>query len=94
MKDPRIKTLAHNLVNYSIALKKGEKVLIEAYEVPSELVVELVREVYKVGGLPYVETFDRKVQRALLTETSEEHLKAMAKYALCRMEDMLSLIHI
>lgn len=88
MKDPRIKTLAHNLVNYSIALKKGEKVLIEAYEVPSELVVELVREVYKVGGLPYVETFDRKVQRALLTETSEEHLKAMAKYALCRMEDM------
>ena len=29
MKDPRIEKLAYNLINYSIRLQKGEKVLVK-----------------------------------------------------------------
>ena len=88
MLDPRITKLADNLVNYSIKAKKGERVLIEAYEVDAPLVTELVRFVYAAGAYPFVETFDKKIERSLLLGTSEEHLKYMQKYALARMEDM------
>ncbi len=88
MKDPRLSKLAKNLVNYSLAVKKGEKVLIEAYEIDAEFVVELVREIFAVGGYPFVEIFDRKILRALSMGTSENHVKLKAKYALARMDDM------
>ena len=61
MQDERINLLAKNLVNYSCALKKGEKVLIEAKGVDYMLVSAVVREVYKVGALPFVEIFDNRV---------------------------------
>ncbi|MBQ4049163.1 MAG: aminopeptidase [Clostridia bacterium] len=88
MLDPRISILAKNLVNYSIKVKKGEKVLIEAYEVDTPIVTELVKCVYEVGGYPFVEIFDKKIERAILHGTSEEHMTLMQKYALARMEDM------
>ena len=42
MKDLRIIKLAKNLVNYSCAVKKGEKVMIEAFGIPNDLVKELL----------------------------------------------------
>ena len=53
MKDPRIQTLAHNLIHYSTALKPGEKVLIEVngFEVP--LTTALIDEAYAVGAVPF-----------------------------------------
>lgn len=88
MLDPRISVLAKNLVNYSIAAKKGDKVLIEAYEIESPLITELVKEIYKVGAFPFVEIFDSKVQRSLLNGMTAEHAEFMAKYALARMNEM------
>ncbi|MDR2201498.1 MAG: aminopeptidase [Clostridiales bacterium] len=88
MLDPRITALADNLVNYSVAVKPGDKVLIESYETDTPLVTELIKAVYKAGGLPYVELFDGKVQRALLNGADENYLNNLAKYALFRMSDM------
>lgn len=88
MKDPRISKLAHGLVSYSIKAKKGDKVLIEGYEVPPQLICELVKEIYAVGAFPFVEIFDKKIERALLMGTSEEHMGYMRDYALNRMKDM------
>ncbi|MCL2676056.1 MAG: aminopeptidase [Firmicutes bacterium] len=87
MKDPRMSKLASNLVNYSLKVQKGEKVLIESYETDSEFVCELVNAVAVAGGLAFVETFDRRVQRAILLSATEEQVKLMAKYALVRMQD-------
>lgn len=88
MRDPRINKLAHILVNYSCSLKKGEKVLIEAYGIDTPLINALVEETYKAGAYPFVETFNHSVQRALLMGTSEEHCRLMEKYAEARMKDM------
>ncbi len=54
MKDPRITLLAKNLINYSVNLKKGEKVLIENFGIQTELVTALVQEAYAAGGFPFV----------------------------------------
>ena len=88
MQDLRINKLAYNLVNYSCALKKGEKVLIEAKGIDYMLVNALIKEVYKVGAFPFVEMFDNRVSRELLLGETVEYAKLKAKYATYRMADM------
>ena len=43
MLDPRMTKLAEVLINYSTSLKPGEKILIEAIDIPHEMTCELVR---------------------------------------------------
>lgn len=88
MKDPRIVTLAKNLINYSVKLKKGEKVLIEAVGLETPLVTELVKQAYLVGGLPFVTVKDKEVNRALLMNCTKEQMEMMQKYEALRMSEM------
>lgn len=92
MTDPRIEKLAHTLVNYSCRVKPGERVLIESigFEVP--LVKELIREVYKAGGLPFVTVKNDEFRRLLVNECSEEQLNLMASFELARMKEMQAYI--
>jgi len=80
MKDSRIDTLAKNLINYSIKLQKGEKVLIENFGLQRELVVALVKEAYKAGGYPFVSLKDHQVDRALMMGGIEEQYEMMAQF--------------
>lgn len=88
MTDERIKKLASVLVNYSCDLKKGEKVLIEAKGIDYMLVNEIIKEVYKVGALPFVEIYDNRVTRELLLGQSEELAKLRAEFDGKRMNEM------
>lgn len=88
MKDPRLITLANNLVNYSVAVKKGDRVLIEATDISSELVEELVKAVYAAGGYPFVELFDSQIERVLRSGADEKYFEKLRDYALVRMKDM------
>ena len=88
MLDPRITKLAQNLVNYSVKAGKGDKVLIEATDISTEMVTELIKAVYAVGAYPFVETYKGKVNASLISGTSEEHSKLLAEYAKYRMEQM------
>lgn len=88
MKDPRIITLAQNLINYSCSIKKGEKVLIEAIGLETPLITELVKQTYLAGGIPFVTIKDKEVDRALLMNCTEEQMNMMAKYEAARMSDM------
>ena len=71
MRDPRLDKLADVLVNYSVNVQKGEKVLIEARGIDAELVKALIEKVYAAGGYPFAELVDLSVERALLLGTSE-----------------------
>ncbi|WP_369902253.1 aminopeptidase [Bacillus manliponensis] len=88
MKDPRIQTLAHNLINYSISLQKGEKVLIENFGLQRELVTALVKEAYAAGGYPFVLLKDHIVDRSLMMGATEEHFEQIAAYEASVMKDM------
>jgi aminopeptidase len=80
MKDSRIEKLAKNLINYSVRLQKGEKVLIENFGLQRELVTALVKEAYAAGGYPFVSLKDHQVDRALLFGAEEEQYNMMAQF--------------
>lgn len=87
MKDSRMVKLANILVNYSCAVKKGERILIEATGVPSEFTAELVKTAYAAGAIPLVQINDSAVQRAVMMSCGSEQLALMAKYDSLRMND-------
>nr|WP_309099640.1 aminopeptidase [Fredinandcohnia onubensis] len=80
MKDPRIETLARNLINYSVRLGEGEKVLIENFGLQRELVIALINEAYKAGGYPFVSLKDHQVDRALLLGAQEKQFEMKADF--------------
>jgi aminopeptidase len=93
--DPRIEKLAKNLVNYSCRVKKREKVLVECSGnsgIP--LVRVLIKEIYKTGGVPYIDLKDSSIIRELLKESTINQLKSLAKYELTRMKEMDAFIGI
>lgn len=88
MKDERICKLAHNLVNFSVRCKKGDKVLIEAFDVPYMLVTELVKEVYAVGAMPFVTNIDQRVRREIIRGGNAEYFKQWADFDINVMKNM------
>jgi aminopeptidase len=89
LSDPRIKKLARNLVRYSCDLQRGEKVLIEFSDsVDYQLISHIVREVFAVGGYPFLQQSNDRVKREILTGMSVELADFMAKYDVYRMSDM------
>jgi len=88
MLDPRCKKLAENLVNYSCALKEGEKVLIEAFDIPEEMINELIRAVTRVGAIPLVSLRNNRINRTLFDNATEEQMKLIGDCELYRMKKM------
>ncbi|KIL43884.1 aminopeptidase [Jeotgalibacillus soli] len=80
MKDPRIEKLAYNLINYSVDLQPGEKVLIENFGLQRELVNALVKAAYDAGGKPFVSLKDHQIERALLLGATEDHFSLIADF--------------
>ncbi|MGA7274782.1 MAG: aminopeptidase [Candidatus Udaeobacter sp.] len=88
MHDDRFDKLAKLLVEYSIRLKRNETVLIEAFDIPGEMTIALIRAVRKAGGVPFAQTYYTRVNRALALEASDRQLNLMASHELTRMKKM------
>ncbi len=74
--DSRNIKLAHTLINYSVKLKKGEKILIEGIGNDSlELVNLCIKEAYAVGAIPFVWISSDTSRREILLNATEEQLK-------------------
>lgn len=87
--DERIKKLAHTLVNYSMQVKKNEKVYINYTGQDTEaLARQVIKEVYLAGGLPFAHYINPRVQREMLLNCSEEQLKIMAEIDAAEMNKM------
>lgn len=78
--DPRLEKLAHNLINYSVSVQKGDNVVIDVRGDGAPLARALVKEAYKVGAYPHVRIFDPTIQRELNLHTSEERAGFMKKW--------------
>src|SRR6059058_1636454 len=88
MHDARFDKLAKLLVEYSIRLKRNETVLIEAFDIPAEMTVALIRAARKAGGVPFAQTYQTRVNRTLALEASNRQLNLMASHELARMKKM------
>jgi len=88
MHDARFDDLAKLLVEYSIRLKRNETVLIEAFDVPDEMTIALIRAARNVGGIPFVQNYHARVSRSLALEASDRQLSLIASHELARMKKM------
>jgi aminopeptidase len=86
--DPRHTTLASNLINYSCDLQPGEKVLIEAIDIPHAFTRELVRASRDAGAQPFVSLKSQEVWRSLLLDGSAEQMQLLGDFEASRMAEM------
>src|SRR5437879_12680194 len=88
MHDARFDKLAKLLVEYSIRLKRNETVLIEAFDIPEEMTIALVRAARKAGGVAFAQTYHVRVNRALALEASDRQLNLTADHEMARRKKM------
>ena len=88
MKDPRVAKLADVLVGYSTRVQPGEKVLVEAYDIPDDVVTALVTRIAEAGGLPFVTVKRNSVLRALYNNATEEQMRLTGEFERARMAEM------
>jgi len=86
--DPRFNELAEGLTGYSTALKKGERVLIDAFDVPDAMVIALIRAARKRGAHPSVNLHRARVTRELTLGATDEQYGPHAEVELQRMQKM------
>jgi aminopeptidase len=94
MRDLRLGKLAKLLVNYSISLKRKERVLIEATDTPFELIAQLIKAVNLVGGIPLIELKQNRIQRELLRRGNKEQMRLIGEVERYRMEKVRAYIGI
>ena len=88
MHDSRIDELSKQLVGYSTAVKKGENVLIELYDVPDEVGISLIREVRSVGGTPFVNLHNAKITRELHRHAEDRQFTTLIENGIHEMKGM------
>ncbi len=87
MKDPRLQKLASSLVNYSITAKKGEVVFIQGPIDAKPLMLELVKEINKIGAVPRISITDPDITRLTMLEMDEKRLEKTKEWAIGVYED-------
>jgi aminopeptidase len=88
MHDARIDALARQLVRYSTALQKGEKILIDLYDVPDSIGLALIREVRAKGAFPFIRIHQSRLTREMLKGAENDQYSIIAKHLLSEMKDM------
>jgi aminopeptidase len=86
--------LANLLVSHSVALKKGEKCLIQSHDVPEEMVEALIDAVYAAGAYPVLDYRLTRLHRAILKGADKESLSILAETEAYRMKKMDAFIGI
>jgi len=86
--DPRLTRLAEGLISHSTSLKKGEHLLIETFDVPDAISIELVRAAKAVGAHPHVTLRSQRILRALIDGSDDAQFTTWGAYDAQRMEKM------
>jgi len=92
MSDSRYAKLAEVLTGFSCELKKDERVLIDAFDVPDTFVVALVKAARAHGALPYVNIQRARITRELLRGAVAAQYQVTADVELARMQKMQAYI--
>src|SRR6202453_495074 len=94
MTDSRYTKLARLLVNYSCAIKKGDRALLDMIDVPDEFSIELIRAVRAAGGTPFVEARHTRLSREILKGITQPQAEQIRDIEMLRMKKMQAYIAI
>jgi len=92
MHDPRFDRLADGLVNFSTKLEHGDTVLIDAFDIPAEMTVALIRAARQAGAVPLVQTHMARIVREMSIEAQEAQLDLNSALQLAQMKKMTAYI--
>lgn len=84
--DNRYFDLARILAGHSTQIASGDKVLIESFDIPDDMVIALIRVVREQGGVPLVSHYHAPVTRELLLQASDEQYAYDASIKMQQME--------
>jgi aminopeptidase len=90
--DPRYAQLADVLTGHSTRLVKGDRVLIEAFDAPADVVVALIRAARARGALPFVQIHSARVSREIMREAVPAQFDTHAAIDLHRIKRMQAYI--
>ncbi|MFC0187537.1 aminopeptidase [Fictibacillus aquaticus] len=94
MRDPRNENLAKVLLNHSVNLQEGERILIEVSGEGKPLVKELIKQIYEKGAYPYVKLYDEEIARLLAEGATEERMETQKKWNMQEYKDIQASIRI
>lgn len=80
--------LAAVLTGFSTQLQKGERVLIDAFDIPEGMVIALVRAARERGAIPFVNVQQARISRELINGLDSDQFETQATWELARMQEM------
>lgn len=80
--------LAGILTGFSTTLQEGERVLIDAFDIPEGMVIALVRAARERGAVPFVNLQRARISRELVNDLDAEQFETQATWELARMQKM------
>lgn len=86
--EPNYTKLADVLTGFSTKLQPGERVLIDAFDIPEAMVVALVRAARARGAVPFVNIQRARVSRELVQHLDDGQFEIQAGWELARMQKM------
>lgn len=73
--------LSSTIVNYSVKVKEGERVLISTNSIDTKFLVKaLIRDIVKVKGIPFVRIVDNEINTLLTELTTSKRIEEIAKH--------------
>ena len=89
MPDPRYDQLARQLCRFSTCLQKGERVLIDSFDLPAEMTIALVRAVREAGAFPFVQIHQGRCHpRTAPRAPTKSQYELLSQLELARMQQM------
>ncbi len=88
MLDPRVQRLTNVLLEHSVRVQVGDRVLLEATDIPPEVTAHIVAALSAAGAVPFVETRHNRVLRELFRNATPEQMQLIGEFELARMKSM------
>ncbi len=86
--EPNYQRLAAVLTGFSTNLQKGERVLVDAFDIPEAMVVALLRAARERGAIPFTNLQSARINREMIDGIDPDQFETQAAWELARMEKM------
>lgn len=80
MTDPRLTKYAYVMIHYSLALKKGEYLMLKGYPCAKPLLVELYKEALKVGASPEIVISVEEAEEFFFNTATDDQLDYLSPF--------------
>jgi aminopeptidase len=94
MRDPRLERLATNLLDYSLSLQPGERLLVEGDIAARDLILTVLEAAYERGVLPFYQLGDARTRRAWYLNARREQMDIEVRWELHRLDDVDACLYI